>query len=86
MAFKGPSRDSGPHKGKGDTNAAILVAFTAGGEHDKIRVTLQGGESLKLQFTMGAPVLKFFRLLNQRNKEAGSKQASSNRPLSEPVK
>jgi hypothetical protein len=49
---------------------AAREAFTKPGVDDTIRLSLQGGETLKLRLSMHARVVSFFALLNKYNKEA----------------
>jgi hypothetical protein len=63
---KGKSKEA---KGRTDVQAVIARAFGSGKDNDKIVVTLEGGDALRLRFDMGAPVLKFFHLMEEQKKE-----------------
>jgi hypothetical protein len=63
---KGKSKEA---QGKTDLQAVMAQAFGSGKDNDKIVVTLEGGNALRLRFDMGAPVLKFFHLMDEQKKE-----------------
>jgi len=57
-------------KTKGKAAAIVSQAFGSAKDNDKIHVTLEGGDALTLRFAMGAPVLKFFQMMDKQNKES----------------
>jgi hypothetical protein len=48
--------------------SAAGQAFGANQGHDKLQVTLQGGEALTLRFSIGTPVVRFFSLVEKEKK------------------
>ena len=46
-----------------DPTKFLDKAFALGTDNDRVRVSLEGGKSLELHFTMKAKVVKFFSLL-----------------------
>ena len=49
-------------------------AFGQGEDNDTIRLTVEGGKSLRVRFTMKTPVVKFLALMGKKDKAADNEK------------